>query len=413
MVDVIDILSHVALFASLPAAEHAILAREMRRITTKPDAVLFREGDIGYHFYVVVEGQLDILKAIGTNDERLIATQGPGAFIGEMSLLNPDGLRTATARARGVAQLLALSRRGFNALLHRQPMLAYEMVRIMSARLTNAHDVALSDLQSKNRQLAQALEDLKAAQSQLIEQERLGRELELAAEIQMSLLPKRMPTLKGYSFGARLEPARMVGGDLYDFIPLAPRKVGIVIGDVTDKGVPAAIFMAQAHALLHAEAKYGVPPYDVLQSANRLLRAMNASGMFVTTLYGVLDGDTREFAFARAGHEMPLLCDASGKLMPLTRKPAVPLGIWDDPILDEQTLTIPRGGTLFFYTDGVTDAANHAGATYGLAQLQAVLRECRQQNAEALCDSVMQRVIDFSRGVAQTDDITVVAVHVD
>jgi serine phosphatase RsbU (regulator of sigma subunit) len=141
----------------------------------------------------------------------------------------------------------------------------------------------------------------------------------------MSLLPQVMPQLPGCEFGARLAPARVVGGDLFDFIPLGPGKAAVVIGDVTDKGIPAAIFMAQAHALLHAEAGLEISPQEVLRSTNHHLLNMNSRRLFVTVVYGVLDAATGQFSYARAGHEEPLLCDAQGELINITQKPATPL----------------------------------------------------------------------------------------
>jgi sigma-B regulation protein RsbU (phosphoserine phosphatase) len=169
-----------------------------------------------------------------TPNERLVAVRGVGQFIGEMSLLNPDGLRTASARVRREAHLLELSRDDFNALLKREPSLAYEMLSVLSRRLREAHNASISELTEKNRQLTMAYEELKAAQEQIIEKKTLERELEQAREIQISMLPTLLPKLAGFDVGARMVPARMVGGDFY-VIRLGPDNLGIVIGDVAGK----------------------------------------------------------------------------------------------------------------------------------------------------------------------------------
>ena len=325
--------------------------------------------ELNSDFHIVVSGQLDVLKAIGTVDERLIARQGSGEMIGEMSLLNPDGLRTASARAHCDVCLLELSRDGFNRLLNRYSLLAYEMVRVISARLKTAHDATIHDMQLKNRELQQAYENLQAAQQELVEKEWLERE-EVGHEIQMSLLPKQMSALTGFDFGARL-----------------------------------------AHALLHAEATRGGTPREVLQSTNRHLLAMNANELFVTVIYGVLDGNNREFTFARAGHEVPLLCDGQGAPILIEQRHAMPLGIWDDIALDEQTVILPPGGMLLLYTDGVTDARNREGAFFGIENLRATLRASSAMRAQQCCDTIMQRMADYSGGGPQDDDITVVVVH--
>jgi serine phosphatase RsbU (regulator of sigma subunit) len=290
-------------------------------------------------------------------------------------------------------------------------MLAYEMVRVMSTRLSSAHDAAIRDLQEKNRRLSEAYEALKAAQAQIIEKERLERELKVAHDIQMSLLPRALPRLEGFDFGARLIPARAVGGDLYDFIPLSANQVGVVIGDVTDKGVPAAIFMAQAHALLRAEASRAASPREALQRANEHLLDMNARGLFVTVLYGVLDRVSRTFTYARAGHELPLLCGTNGIVFSPPEGASLPLGIFNDPPLDEQTVELPPGRMLLLYTDGVTDARNAQRQSYGLEKLQAMLQRCAGATAQGVCDVLLQDVISYFGAAPQHDDVAVVALR--
>src|SRR5437870_2163203 len=128
------LIGQVPLFASLPQGEIYHLAETLRQMTIAPDTILFHEGDYGDRFYIVLEGEIEIVRALGTVDERLMAVRGPGEFVGEMSLFNRDGLRTASVRTHIPAQLLELTRADFEALLHRQPTLAYEMVRVLSIR---------------------------------------------------------------------------------------------------------------------------------------------------------------------------------------------------------------------------------------------------------------------------------------
>ena len=156
------VLSQVPLFASLPLGELEHLAATLRAIEIAPGTLLFHESDCGDHCYVILAGQLQVIKSLGTADERLVGVRRPGEFIGEMSLMNLDGLRTASVRAPGHARLLEMTRGDFDALLRRQPMLAYEMVRVLNERLDASHNEVLRDLQEKNRQLMQAYEELKA-----------------------------------------------------------------------------------------------------------------------------------------------------------------------------------------------------------------------------------------------------------
>jgi phosphoserine phosphatase RsbU/P len=246
------IIARVPLFATLPSEELARLAATLRELAVAHNTVLFNEGEYGASFYIVLEGELEIIKSIGTESEFRLDTRGPGEFVGEMSLLNGDGLRTASVRARGPTRMLEMGRADFDTLLYRHPTLAYEMVRVLSMRLRDANNATIRDLHEKNQQLTEAYFELKAAQARIIEQETLERELQIARSIQENMLPRTLPNLAGFDFSARMVPARVVSGDFYDFIPLDEWRVGIVIADVCGKSLPAALLMALTRSLLRA-----------------------------------------------------------------------------------------------------------------------------------------------------------------
>jgi len=405
------LIASVPLLSGLPEGEIHRLATTLETKNYSPGEVVFHEADRGDHFYIVQSGQIEVIKAMGTSEERRVAVRKPGEFVGEMSLLGIDGLRTASVRSLQKTKLWVLRRAEFDSLLHRQPMLAYEMVRVLADRLNNAHNLAISDLQEKNRQLTQAYKELKAAQKQIIEKERLERELQVAHDIQMSVLPRQMPRLQGYDFCAKIVPARSVGGDFYDFVSLPRDRVAITIGDVTDKGVPAAIFMAQVHALLRAEANKGSPAQRALKNANRHLLDMNARGLFVTVLYGILDGKTGEFSYARAGHELPLLIAPNGEAALAQKLQGQPLGILPKPVFDEQVTTIPAGGMLVLYTDGVTDERDPSGRLFGVERLMEVTGQIKQGTAQQACEALLDSLLAHMDGVPQDDDITMIAVR--
>jgi sigma-B regulation protein RsbU (phosphoserine phosphatase) len=415
-----EMLSRVPLFANLPEDEIHNLATTLTLRQVPDGTVLFYEGDEGRHFYIVREGELQVIKSINTHDERLVNTRKRGEFVGEMSLFNLDGKRTASVRAHGDTRLWEMTREEFDALLTRHPFLAYEMVRVLSHRLTDAHNNAMAELitinhslEQKNVELAAAYEELKAAQAQIIEKEKLERELQLAAEIQMSILPRTLPRLQDFAFGAQMVPARQVGGDLYDFIPLSDDAIAIVIGDVSDKGVPAAIFMAQTHALIRAEAHQNRSPRETLERVNRYLLDMNASGLFVTVLYGILHRVTHEFQYARAGHELPIVRLADGALVTPLQGNGAPLGIFDFVLLDEGKVTLPPGATMLLITDGVTEAFNSANEQFGVQRIQDTLCAETQADPQALCNYMLACIAEF-RGTAPVhDDITLVAVHAE
>lgn len=404
------VLARTPLFNGLPEDEISKLTETLRVLEVPPETVLFQEGEVGDRFYIIIQGQIEVIKAIGTPEERLIGVRGSGEFIGELSLINRAGLRTASVRSLGPAHLWEMSHEEFDDLLHRQPMMAFELIDVLSQRLTNAHDSTIKDLQVKNRELTEAYEELKAAQAQIIEKERLERELQVAFEIQTSILPQTLPELEGYDFGALMVPARAVGGDFYDIVPLSANKVGIIIGDVADKGVPSAIFMAQTHALLYAMAKRDTTPTQVLEHVNELLLKIGESSLFVTVLYGVLDRKTNQLTYARAGHELPIIVTADGQAEIAPYEQGQLMGILDDLILDEQIVTVPPGGLIMLYTDGVIDARHANGESFGMQRLLDVVKQANTGSAQDQCDQLWQILCDFQNKDTQEDDVTIVAV---
>jgi phosphoserine phosphatase RsbU/P len=394
------------------------LARLMQEARLPAAQVVFFEGEPGDRFYIVLEGRVEVVKALGTAEERRLTTRGAGGHFGEMSLLDPAGLRTATVRTLAPTRLLSLSRGHFKSLLETHPVLAYEMVRVLTLQLRDSNNATIADLRRKNNDLAAAYMELKAAQAQIIEKETLEQELRTARRIQQSILPGELPHLRGYDFGAVMMPARSVGGDLYDFIPLGRDRIGIAVGDVSDKGVPAAIFMALTRSLLRAEATRNrsrpASPRQTLERVNNLLLDMNEEGMFVTLLYGILDARSGIFAYARAGHELPLLISArNGFTASLAEQGrGIPLGLFDAATLDENTIELSPRDTLLLYTDGATDMTDSGEVLYGIERLQeSACEAARSGTAQSFCEGVWRRLTDYQGPAAQADDVALVALR--
>ena len=285
------------------------------------------------------------------------------------------------------------------------------MIGVLSQRLDNTNAATFRDLTEKNRQLQKAFDELKAAQEQLIEKERLERELKVAADIQMSILPDKLPVHEHYDFGGRILPARQVGGDFYDVFSLGDNKMGVLIGDVADKGVPSAIFMARAHALIIAEADSSTSPGEVLRMANKHITRLEKSTQFVTALYGVLDTETGEFSYARAGHEPPLLLHEHGDVHRLPHKPGMALGLWERIALDEYSLFLPKGSLLVMFTDGMTDCRNPKGEPFGLERVKNIMSGLIAFTAQSGCDHLFETLRQYQDGSKQDDDVTLVAIH--
>ena len=406
-----NLLSKIPLFSVLPVDELDHLQSMLQVKNLQPGEILFREGEPGEHFYIVTDGKLDVLLGVDTKEELLLNTIGPGEYLGEMSLIIPGGERTATARANQASILLAMSRDEFNALLKEYPVLSQSMVRVLSKRLDSTNYATFRDLTEKNRQLQKAFDELKAAQEQLIEKERLERELEVAANIQISILPDVLPAPPNFDFGACIDPARQVGGDFYDVFRTGENKIAVVIGDVADKGVPSAIFMARAHALIAAEADTIEDPGDVMRKVNGHITHLEKATQFVTVLYGVLNIANGEFHYARAGHEPPLILLPDGSVERLPHKPGMALGLWDDITLDEATITLSPGSTLLLYTDGMTDCRDPDGVPFGLERIQRNLGRCSETSAQEICDHLLRTLKAYQQGSKQDDDVTLVAVH--
>lgn len=406
-----EIISRVPLLASLPPEEIDFLAATLSSREVSAGTVFLHEDTTGDRLYIVLEGQVEIIKALGTEAERSLGLRGPGAFLGEMSLLNEGHLATASVRANTTLQLVEITRSDFDALLQRQPSLTRSLLQVLSARLTESENVTIRDLREKNRQLASAYAELQAAQAQLIEKEKLEAELRIAREIQRSILPKTKPQVPGLDFGMLIEPMLSVGGDFFDFLLLDEDHVGLVMGDVSNHGVPAAIFMALTYSLMRVGAARGNSPGEVLHLVNRQLLDMNAAGMFVTMLYGVLERSTRRFEFARAGHDLPLIIDARREPVPLTPGVGQFLGIFPEPYIDEQCTTLPPHGLVLMYTDGITETRNSSGEMFGVEGLEAVLRSGHNPTAQAACEAVLAEARAFNDYGPQQDDIAVMALR--
>ncbi len=405
------LLSKIPLFAGLPRKEldQILSAMDVKEMADRE--ILFHEGDPGEHFYIVMRGNLEVLMGAGTAEELLLNVMSEGEHFGEMGLIMPGGHRTATVRARGASTLLSMSRETFLGLTKKHPELSSSMVRVLSQRLDATNTQTFHDLTEKNKQLQTAYDELKAAQAQLIEKERLERELQVAAEIQLSILPDKLPRADDFDFGARILPARQVGGDFYDVFPVAGGRIGVLIGDVADKGVPSALFMARAHALIMAEADRGFSSGEVMQSVNRHITRLQKSTQFVTVLYGILDLKTHEFSYARAGHEPPLMLQPGGAVERLPHAAGMALGLWDTITLDTHSVTLPPGSTLLLFTDGMTDCRDPNSEAFGLERIKSVFATLPNVNAQKVCDELLATLINYQSGSKQDDDVTLVAIH--
>ncbi len=259
---------------------------------------------------------------------------------------------------------------------------------------------------------------IRIEQARLVEVEQAekirAKELEQAALIQHSILPTVFPPFphrKDFELHAAMTPAKEVGGDFFDFFLLDTEHLAFVVGDVSGKGVPAALFMAVSRTLLRATAQHERSPGECLTYMNATLTEQNVSGMFVTLFYGVLDTGTGEIRFANAGHNPPYLLSADGSIRTLREKSGPILGCLEGMIYKTRTCKIRRGEGLVLYTDGVTEALDKNRNFFEEQRLEQFLQEHAADSAEQLVAGLQGTVQAFSTGMPQADDITVLALR--
>ena len=375
----------------------------------QPGQVVFEEDSTGRELYLIVEGVVEVVKGYGA-EEMVIARSGPGTFFGEMALIE-DMPRFATIRVLEPTRLLEFSEHDLRSVLIQQPLLLYQVSQVLSARLRETDLKMIADLQRKNRELTRAYRELQEAQAALLEKERLERELELARELQQSILPQEFPHLPGFNCAARSRPAWQVGGDFYDVIRLSKGRLGLVMADVSDKGLAAALYMALTRSLIHAEAKHSPSPRQVLLNVHRLLLEITQADMFVTVFYGVLDPARGTLRYARAGHDRPLLFSPSSGECRFLAADGILLGLVEEVRLEEVDVHLRPGDLLVLYTDGITDANSPAGEFFGVERLRQTVSAAGRLSVQGLCDLIFEHVDRFQSGAAQYDDMAVLVVE--
>lgn len=275
--------------------------------------------------------------------------------------------------------------------------------------LAIAFQTMASRVREQHRELAMLVGELREALKAKTAFIALQQELEIARELQLSILPKVAAEEAEFEAHALMIPAKEVGGDFYDLFMLSPRRVGMVVADVSGKGVPAALFMAVSRTLLKATALFEVSPGECLEKLNALLHEGNEKSLFVTVFYGILDLETGVLTYANGGHNPPLVIAGDGKVEPLPTTAGIVLAIEPALTYRECSVTLRPGDTLVMFTDGVTEAKNMASAEFGDDRLAALLGGCAGIPARAITARVLEAVQDFAGGGPQADDITCLA----
>jgi sigma-B regulation protein RsbU (phosphoserine phosphatase) len=240
----------------------------------------------------------------------------------------------------------------------------------------------------------------------------LEQEIEIAAQIQTSMLPHEFPTGGDFDIYAEMVPARRVGGDFYDFFAIGPDRVGFLIGDVCGKGIPAALFMAVSRTILRATALQGIDPAGCLSYVNKVLGAQREGAAYVTVFYAILHTGTGDVEFCIGGHNPPYRVSSTGEVSAIAEPSGVVVGLLPPPEVYYESgfLRLHANEAIFLYTDGVTEAMNSDGAFFGERALRRNLSQGAELSARDMARGVLGAVAEFTKAAVQSDDITAMAV---
>ena len=391
----IELLRRVGLFSQLPEDALGDIAAALEGVQLAAATEVFTKGSPGDCLYIVAAGRVVV-----HDEERLLEELGAGEVFGEMALIDEQP-RSASVATLEPCLLFRVDQASFYRLLADRPEVARAVIRVLSRRLR----ARLRDIADDKRYIAQLYQASR-------ERDRLSSELHLAAKLQAGFLPEQLPSLDGWQLSASWQPAREMSGDFYDVIgDEAGAAADVVIADVADKGMSAALFMALTRSALRSSLSGGLAPARGVAAANRLLCADASDGMFVTLFLARLSDTGGEVSYVNAGHNPPLLFEvASGACSRLTRTGLL-VG-WDENASFEQaTVTLACGDVLLLYTDGVTEALDPEGLAYGEERLEALLRATSPAAPDEIVAALKRDLDRFCRGVPPHDDMTVVAIR--
>jgi sigma-B regulation protein RsbU (phosphoserine phosphatase) len=294
-----------------------------------------------------------------------------------------------------------------------------DMDNIRTAMNRGAFDFITKPINFEDLEITinKTIEHIRILQKAYMDHEQLvaiQHDLSIAREIQQSILPKVFPAFperKDFDLFAFMKAAKVVGGDFYDFFLIDEDHLGMVIADVSDKGIPAAIYMAVSRTIIRAAAIKGMPTEECLEYSNQLLCKENINNMFVTVFYGILDTRTGEFRYSNAGHNPPYVISPDGTIKNVEILGDIVLGVIENIRYKFRSITIQPGEALYLYTDGVTEAMNVNEELYTEQRLEVTLKTLNKATPGEIISSVTDSLTSFTTGAQQSDDITMLAVR--
>lgn len=389
----------------LPEEDYDLLINTVVTSEHKAGSIICREGHLEHILYIIQEGNVAFTKQMDQG-EQFLGIRGKGEFFGELGVLD-RAPRAATVHAVSDCKLIEIDENTLNTILTRSPSVSRAIMRGLTRSVRDTDQITIAELQLKNQELARTLDNLRAAQAELVRRERLKRDLEIAAQVHKNILPIAFPNLPNFEFAALARPAREIGGDLYDVIAMDDDHVGIVMADASGKSVQAAIYMAIVRALFLSQTQAHLSPIEVARYVHELLLKVSTAEMFVTAFYAKLNPQTRQMTYIRGGHDRPIYYNSTTKETRLLDAPGRFLGLLPNLILEEDSLTFKAGDVLVCYSDGVTDATRASdNQMYGLKNLRAVIAKQGHRPAQELLEIIVDDIDNFRNGAEQPDDLT-------
>jgi serine phosphatase RsbU (regulator of sigma subunit) len=354
----------------------------MKREDFRKGDCLFKMGDPADKLFYILKGRIRLPEL-----DRFVKA---GQVMGEMGIFSPNKQRSATACAEEEVVAYTMGGDEVRQLMRRDPELATNLLEVILKRMME-HLIAETEAR-----------------------ERLKAELRIARDIQLSMLPRTFPPFPGrkeFDIYAVMEPANEVGGDLYDFFLVERNRLCVLIGDVSGKGVPAALLMALSKTLLRSEAMRGYRAHEILARVNNALCAENQECMFVTVFCLILNTQTGEAECCAAGHNPPLRCSGDGTAEFLKTEPGSVIGFEENLTYPSGIIRLKLGETLLLYTDGVTEAENPKRELFSEDRLRCCVSSLGNSGVREIIAGVKQNLAVHTQGHPQSDDVTMVALR--
>ena len=375
----------LSFFATLDAEMQALCLQHVEEEVLPVGHVVFEQGTAGETLYIVKSGSLQVSHYPDTGAEHVLGQMGPGEIFGEMSVLEgrPRSARVVTTTP---VELLVMSRQTFDRLIEQHPAVVVQLLKTIGARLRQRNEqqefllaeklLLVEELAAKNVELERTLAQLQKAMETVAEHERVTRDLEIARQIQRQMLPATFPQLPRLELDATTVPSQWVGGDFYDAVRLDTHRVCLLLGDVSGKGIPAAMQMARLMGEFRACVSQRSDPVSVVQALNESVYARNVEWTsFVTVQYVVLDLEAQQMQYICAGHPPLFLCHTDARVDWLGKEPNLPLGVDAAFRYRQEECALVAGDRLLLYSDGAYEVQNAAGEMLGLSRLAALLSQ--------------------------------------